>query len=339
MLLTVAIPTYNRNEILLENLKYLLPQLNHDCELLILDNCSPTPVLETIQGLCEVNEGLNWRVVRHQFNVGGDENTFRCVEHAKGEYIWWLGDDDRPDPCAIGNIFNVILSFNRPEVVSMSAHINGHVVRSEDRVGHGSASYLSHFKYLSEAIFISCMVFKREVAQRHMVDPFHLQTSCAGQLYLMCNILRDDETRYCISMRPVITEAGHARETEEKVHMPGTLVGLQVIPLLPWNTFEQQQIARLCSGIWLLMLGIVTTNYLFVTMLNDVSVAHEARLNLKRLRASSEVNGFFSKLHMFYLAIGLFVFFPKLGKIVTGRLINLRNNRALKLILLQNFLR
>jgi GT2 family glycosyltransferase len=37
--LTIAIPTYNRNELLLRHLAHLLPQLNERCRLLILDNC------------------------------------------------------------------------------------------------------------------------------------------------------------------------------------------------------------------------------------------------------------------------------------------------------------
>ena len=52
MKLTIAIPTYNRNEILKANLEKLLPQVTDECNVVIFDNCSDTPVKEVIE---EVN--------------------------------------------------------------------------------------------------------------------------------------------------------------------------------------------------------------------------------------------------------------------------------------------
>ena len=37
--LTIAIPTFNRNAVLIENLKHLLPQLGKHEDILIIDNC------------------------------------------------------------------------------------------------------------------------------------------------------------------------------------------------------------------------------------------------------------------------------------------------------------
>ena len=50
-MITIAIPTYNRNRTLKENLRLLLPQLTDRCRLLIIDNCSDTPVAETLADL------------------------------------------------------------------------------------------------------------------------------------------------------------------------------------------------------------------------------------------------------------------------------------------------
>ena len=54
MKLTIAIPTYNRNEILKANLGKLLPQVTKECRVIIFDNCSDVPVKDSIQNLLEV---------------------------------------------------------------------------------------------------------------------------------------------------------------------------------------------------------------------------------------------------------------------------------------------
>ena len=90
--LSITIPTYNRNQVLKENLEYLLPQLNENCELIILDNCSDIPVSETLSPLLANYENLNIRVIRNQLNIGICANILRCFEVCNGEWVWILGD-------------------------------------------------------------------------------------------------------------------------------------------------------------------------------------------------------------------------------------------------------
>ena len=104
MTLTVAIPTFDRNQTLREHLASLLPQLTPDCTLLIIDNCSPTPVIETIRDLLDGYPSLSVRVDRNQTNIGAGANILRCLERCETEWLWVLGDDDRPRPDAVGRI-------------------------------------------------------------------------------------------------------------------------------------------------------------------------------------------------------------------------------------------
>ncbi len=93
-LLTVAIPTYNRNEQLARSLGRLLPQLDSQCELLILDNHSDLPVADTLAPVLATRPELAVRVIRNAANVGMSENILRCFELSTTEWIWVLGDDD-----------------------------------------------------------------------------------------------------------------------------------------------------------------------------------------------------------------------------------------------------
>lgn len=110
-LLTVAIPTYNRNQILLRNLKLLLPQFNSRCQLLILDNVSPTPVDETLRELLALYPDVECRIIRHVTNIGANANILRCIELCETPWIWILGDDDPVLPDAIETLLPT-LEFN-----------------------------------------------------------------------------------------------------------------------------------------------------------------------------------------------------------------------------------
>jgi glycosyltransferase involved in cell wall biosynthesis len=93
--LTIAIPTYDRNRQLRENLEILIPQLTAECSLLIIDNCSPQPVEPDARDLLDkLPANVEYRVIRNLVNVGGAANVLRCFEHCQTEWLWVLGDDD-----------------------------------------------------------------------------------------------------------------------------------------------------------------------------------------------------------------------------------------------------
>lgn len=94
ILLTIAIPTYNRAELLQVLLAELYLQIpfEEQVELIVSDNASTdmTPVLidEFIQ------RGMKIRYIRNSENIGPDANFLQCYEQAMGEYVWIFGDDD-----------------------------------------------------------------------------------------------------------------------------------------------------------------------------------------------------------------------------------------------------
>lgn len=92
-MLTVAIPTFNRNHLLLACVERLLPQLG-ECDLLIIDNCSDTPVETTLGPWLERLGTANVRILRNPVNVGGGANMLRCLELCRTEWMYCLGDDD-----------------------------------------------------------------------------------------------------------------------------------------------------------------------------------------------------------------------------------------------------
>ncbi len=94
LLLSIAIPTYNRNRFLQELLDSLLPQISPEMpiELIISDNCSTDETEAAVRDLMKKGHSINY--LRNGVNIGPDANFLRCFEAASGSYVWILGDDD-----------------------------------------------------------------------------------------------------------------------------------------------------------------------------------------------------------------------------------------------------
>ncbi len=108
-LLSICIPTYNRQKFLKKTLDHLIPQLNEKVEVIVFDNASTdeTPqFLQTLLGIVSV--------VRQQKNIGADRNMMDCLQGGSGKYIWLLCDDDLPYTNAVDEILKGIESNRYP---------------------------------------------------------------------------------------------------------------------------------------------------------------------------------------------------------------------------------
>lgn len=108
IILSICIPTYNRADYLRDAIKYALLAINSTnglVELIISDNCSNDGTLEILQGLPRTP----WiRYVRNKTNEGPIKNGCNCIELARGEYIWFVGDDDVIRPEGLNHLLCVI---------------------------------------------------------------------------------------------------------------------------------------------------------------------------------------------------------------------------------------
>lgn len=107
-LLTIAIPTWNRDETLDTALSHLIPQLHefeNEVELVVSDNGSDDNTNEVITRHKNTNPHLNFVHNRNEVNIQFFGNFSKCRELATGKYIWILSDDD----FACDNVVNEIV--------------------------------------------------------------------------------------------------------------------------------------------------------------------------------------------------------------------------------------
>lgn len=111
VLLTIAIPTFNRATYLSINLAQLCPQLcghENDVELLISNNDSQDETDDVVKR--HIDQGSHITYIRNQTNIGSDRNIAQCFQCARGRYVLILGDDDLLLNGAVDKILNVLRS-------------------------------------------------------------------------------------------------------------------------------------------------------------------------------------------------------------------------------------
>jgi glycosyltransferase involved in cell wall biosynthesis len=85
---SIVIPTYNRADLIGRTLESAINQTFADYEIVVVDDGSTDDTEAVVR---RVAPGARYV---YQKNVGIPEVMNRCVEHARGEYIQWLGSDD-----------------------------------------------------------------------------------------------------------------------------------------------------------------------------------------------------------------------------------------------------
>lgn len=97
-LLTIAIPTFNRAELLDRQLGWLASAIKgfeSECEILVSDNCSTDNTPKVIEKWQSVLGHTKFIVKRNQENIGAVKNIASCMQTATSKYVWTISDDDK----------------------------------------------------------------------------------------------------------------------------------------------------------------------------------------------------------------------------------------------------
>jgi glycosyltransferase involved in cell wall biosynthesis len=182
ILLTVAIPTFNRPDQLTRCVELLRAQTDKRFKLLILDNASSTPAALAIKAVTSDWPELDLRVIRHSINVGGDANILRCFEICETEYLWVLGDDDDPLPTAIETILSTIQANHDLLFCNFACEL---YARSTESASKGLDEFIASIDSYSNVLFISTSVFRRNAVVQFLPWAYHYMYSMASHLVLL----------------------------------------------------------------------------------------------------------------------------------------------------------
>jgi glycosyltransferase involved in cell wall biosynthesis len=122
IILTIAIPTYNRlNKLrrLLDNISLQEYFFDYEVEILISDNSSSDGTSEFISNVEIDNPLFKIRTFSQNSNLGFDGNISFLYKNSLGKYIWFFADDDLLLPKAINSIISSLI-FEKPNVLLFS---------------------------------------------------------------------------------------------------------------------------------------------------------------------------------------------------------------------------
>jgi abequosyltransferase len=106
-LLSICIATYNRAGYIGETLDSIVPQLDDDVEILIVDGASTDNTEEVIREYTEKDSRI--RYICLSAKGGVDRDYDKSVEYALGEFCWLFTDDDLLKPGAVAEVKAAII--------------------------------------------------------------------------------------------------------------------------------------------------------------------------------------------------------------------------------------
>ena len=191
-LLSIAIPTFNRAEILNEALTCLMSQIKDfkNIEVIISDNNSTDNTKEIINNWHTKYPDIITTFFQKE-NTGFYGNFKKCKELAKGKYVWLLSDDDHLLECSIKRIVS-ILERNNPDVLYL-----------ENRGKNTEPIKLSFNELVTQKNYrltlISSSIFKSDLSDDALIFDKFKGSSFIGFLLLlsMYSIAKEANTLNC----------------------------------------------------------------------------------------------------------------------------------------------
>lgn len=211
--LSLCLSTYNRAGWLKRNLENSYGQISadrQDIEVLVVDNASTD---KTPEIAARFFLKPNFRYVRNRTNVGMLGNLAVTAQHAKGEYIWILGDDDLTRPGCINNVLEILRTHpdlalvylnygytsepNPLGITDLRAFLEAYNVLEPE--GPDELSSVSQLAAKTENFFtaIYSHVYRRDHAMRSYCQdtsgrPFSSMLTCIPTAYYVLHYMSDE---------------------------------------------------------------------------------------------------------------------------------------------------
>ncbi|MCE2693094.1 MAG: glycosyltransferase family 2 protein [Verrucomicrobiota bacterium] len=96
--ISVVIPAYNREKLILPTLRSVLNQRRQPIEVIVVDDASPDGTVEVVNAFARENPSLHLRCVVQSRNQGVSAARNRGIREASGEWVAFLDSDDLWEP-------------------------------------------------------------------------------------------------------------------------------------------------------------------------------------------------------------------------------------------------
>lgn len=117
--LSICIATFGRGDFIAETLRSIVPQLNKNVELVIVEGYSPDQTSDIVREYAQDNDQI--RYYRESTNSGVDADFNKAVSYAYGEYCWLFTDDDLLRPNSVARVLSILIE--KPDLLVIDAAV------------------------------------------------------------------------------------------------------------------------------------------------------------------------------------------------------------------------
>ena len=96
-LLSLIIPVYNSEKYIIKCLNSIIPYMNDNTELIIIDDCSKDDSLKLINNCITKSKNKNITLLKNKSNIGAGLSRNEGLKIAAGKYIGFIDSDDYVD--------------------------------------------------------------------------------------------------------------------------------------------------------------------------------------------------------------------------------------------------
>ena len=162
ILLSIVIPTYNRDLLLNDNLynyQFLTKYINlGKVELIIIDNNSSDNTSIIVSEFSKNHFEIKY--FKNVSNIGGSANILRCFETSKSNWVWIIPDDVYPNSITFQNIINLLDSPTEKKLIFLNHKLNSKLKKCDSKkfIDDGfltSASWLPTIIYPKDKVLNS----------------------------------------------------------------------------------------------------------------------------------------------------------------------------------------
>jgi GT2 family glycosyltransferase len=173
-ILTIVIPTYNREKRLLNQLRSIFLQPEYkDVEIVILDNHSDYDIATSLKDHFSPKELSNVELIRNPFNIGIDGNLSNSFMFCKTKYMWLLSDDDET---LIDSIKAILLNIENNKDIAIFKYSIANFFPEEDKTISSIAEFIDYYRSgihsSGTMIYISNNIFNMELLSPFIQNVF-----------------------------------------------------------------------------------------------------------------------------------------------------------------------
>lgn len=103
-LISVVLSIYNVAAYIEKCILSLLAQTYKNIELILVDDCSPDNSVDLAVSLLKKHQFTNYQLIRHRINGGAAVGRNTGLEAAKGEYLYFIDNDDFAEPTILAEL-------------------------------------------------------------------------------------------------------------------------------------------------------------------------------------------------------------------------------------------